>query len=210
MKLETILKLRDDHQKLIEYAEYHGADHDVGCPEDDTCSCQYKDRNDAVSRVCEYLHRLIDYSLELTRGAFIRSRSELTGRLPKAYSDNELLAMFGPWWTKGDTTGLNPREVRLLETVADRNLQISEGRKLTCVYCGHEYPFDETSAEQLGAHIHACPKHPLPKALELARQWEERAKKAEAEAMFLRDMETDRQRRIREELEEEEASGDSQ
>ena len=41
-----------------------------------------------------------------------------------------------------------------------------EGRVLTCVYCGHEYP-QETPAwgnEVLTEHIRACPKHPMRKA----------------------------------------------
>ena len=41
-----------------------------------------------------------------------------------------------------------------------------EGRVLTCVYCGQEYP-QETPAwgnEVLTEHIRACPKHPIRKA----------------------------------------------
>lgn len=41
-----------------------------------------------------------------------------------------------------------------------------EGRVLTCVYCGHEYP-QETPAwgnEVLTEHIRVCPKHPMRKA----------------------------------------------
>jgi hypothetical protein len=42
----------------------------------------------------------------------------------------------------------------------------TEGRVLTCVYCGHEYP-QETPAwgnEALTEHIRVCPKHPMRKA----------------------------------------------
>lgn len=41
-----------------------------------------------------------------------------------------------------------------------------EGRVLTCVYCGHEYP-QATPAwgnQVLTDHIRECPKHPLRKA----------------------------------------------
>lgn len=41
-----------------------------------------------------------------------------------------------------------------------------EGRILTCVYCGHEYP-QETPAhgdKVLTDHIRECPKHPLRRA----------------------------------------------
>lgn len=41
-----------------------------------------------------------------------------------------------------------------------------EGRVLTCVYCGHEYP-QETPAwgnEVLTEHIRVCQKHPMRKA----------------------------------------------
>ena len=41
-----------------------------------------------------------------------------------------------------------------------------EGRVLTCVYCGHEYP-QETPAwgnDVLTEHIRVCPKHPMRKA----------------------------------------------
>ena len=41
-----------------------------------------------------------------------------------------------------------------------------DGRVLTCVYCGHEYP-QETPAwgnEVLTEHIRVCPKHPMRRA----------------------------------------------
>ena len=119
-------------------------------------------RDDALRRA---LRDGADEIERLTEVAFVRSRSAMTGRLPKAYSDDELAKMFEPWWERQDTTGLDPREVRLLQTVVDRNLQLREGRKLTCVYCGHEYPFDGVQAEQLDAHIKTCEKHPLQHAL---------------------------------------------
>ena len=41
-----------------------------------------------------------------------------------------------------------------------------EGRVLTCVYCGHEYPQDTPAwgNEVLTRHIRVCPKHPMRKA----------------------------------------------
>ena len=40
------------------------------------------------------------------------------------------------------------------------------GRILTCVYCGHEYPQDtpSSSSEVLTAHIKVCEQHPMRKA----------------------------------------------
>jgi hypothetical protein len=41
-----------------------------------------------------------------------------------------------------------------------------EGRVLTCVYCGHEYPQDTPSwgNNVLTEHIKVCPKHPMRQA----------------------------------------------
>ncbi|MBF0350923.1 MAG: hypothetical protein HQM11_07805 [SAR324 cluster bacterium] len=41
-----------------------------------------------------------------------------------------------------------------------------EGRVLTCVYCGHEYPQENPAwgNEVLTDHIRVCPKHPMRKA----------------------------------------------
>lgn len=41
-----------------------------------------------------------------------------------------------------------------------------DGRVLTCVYCGHEYPQDTPASgdKVLTDHIRVCPKHPLRKA----------------------------------------------
>ncbi len=41
-----------------------------------------------------------------------------------------------------------------------------DGRILTCVYCGHEYPQDTPAAgsEVLTEHIKVCERHPLRKA----------------------------------------------
>jgi uncharacterized protein len=43
-----------------------------------------------------------------------------------------------------------------------------EGRILTCVYCGHEYPQGTPAAgdQVLTDHIRICPKHPLRAAEE--------------------------------------------
>ena len=40
------------------------------------------------------------------------------------------------------------------------------GRILTCVYCGHEYPQDTPAAgsQVLTEHIRVCEKHPMRKA----------------------------------------------
>ena len=42
---------------------------------------------------------------------------------------------------------------------------LEDGRILTCVYCGHEYPQDTPSAgsEILTEHIKVCEKHPMRK-----------------------------------------------
>lgn len=54
--------------------------------------------------------------------------------------------------------------------VTDQSHQIergimSEGRVLTCVYCGHEYPQDTpaSGSEILTDHIKVCEKHPMRK-----------------------------------------------
>ena len=41
-----------------------------------------------------------------------------------------------------------------------------DGRILTCVYCGHEYPQDTPAAgsQVLTDHIRVCEKHPMRKA----------------------------------------------
>lgn len=43
---------------------------------------------------------------------------------------------------------------------------MSEGRILTCVYCGHQYPQDTPAhgSEVLTDHIKTCSKHPMRKA----------------------------------------------
>lgn len=45
---------------------------------------------------------------------------------------------------------------------------MSEGRILTCVYCGHEYPQDTpaSGSEVLTDHIKVCEKHPMRKLVE--------------------------------------------
>ena len=52
----------------------------------------------------------------------------------------------------------------LAESVIDSYAKmLSKGRRVTCVYCGHQYP-DGTPESQnaaLTAHIKDCPKHPL-------------------------------------------------
>ena len=43
---------------------------------------------------------------------------------------------------------------------------MEDGRILTCVYCGQEYPQDTPAwgAQVLTDHIRECPKHPMRKA----------------------------------------------
>lgn len=43
---------------------------------------------------------------------------------------------------------------------------MSDGRVITCVYCGHAYPQDTpaSGSEVLTAHIKICPAHPMRKA----------------------------------------------
>ncbi len=40
---------------LGDYLEYHGAIHDDGCPEDDTCSCSFKRINDGVNMAYKFI-----------------------------------------------------------------------------------------------------------------------------------------------------------
>ena len=54
----------EDVELLVHYVIDHAGDHEEDCPCDDTCTCKYKPRNDAVNRLC---HQLV----ELT-GAEIR------------------------------------------------------------------------------------------------------------------------------------------
>ena len=67
-------------------------------------------------------------ALEKIKGAFALKDAEtqsLKKRLfikarqpePKGYSDKELEEMFGPYLYKGDTAGLGPREVSLLDAL---------------------------------------------------------------------------------------------
>lgn len=48
----------------------------------------------------------------------------------------------------------------------DNQQQGMNGRILTCVYCGHEYPQDTPAAGShvLTDHIRVCEKHPMRKA----------------------------------------------
>lgn len=46
------LPLAELVKQLQLYVTDHGADHDEDCPEDDTCECSYKARNDAVNALC--------------------------------------------------------------------------------------------------------------------------------------------------------------
>lgn len=47
------------------------------------------------------------------------------------------------------------------------NELLEQKRRVTCVYCGHQYPdgTPESQAAALTAHIEACHMHPLGKAL---------------------------------------------
>lgn len=47
---------------LYEYVADHAADHDDDCPEDDTCECSYKARNDAVNACCRFLRERRAYT----------------------------------------------------------------------------------------------------------------------------------------------------
>lgn len=99
---------------------------------------------------------------ELEHGMFVASRMELSGKIPTAFTDEEIVKYFAPWWTKRDTAGLTIREVRLLETIVDRNITIAN-RVVTCAFCGHSFP-DGTPVTQdrrLTDHVMVCPKHPM-------------------------------------------------
>ena len=104
----------------------------------------------------------------MKKAAFIHSRRGLSGRFADAYTDEELTKMFGPWWFKRDTAGLDPREVRLLETVADRNLQLAQS-VITCVYCGHHYKSATNDPAEHREHIKTCENHPVKELEEAVR-----------------------------------------
>lgn len=119
--------------------------------------------------VTEELNRLAAELAEARRvcdsfkqNAFTKSRRQMLGTFPEAYSDDELAMMFEPWWHRHETDGLSPREVRLLETIADRNLQLAKS-VITCVFCGSHYKHDGNDPAELRAHILECKEHPLGK-----------------------------------------------
>jgi hypothetical protein len=49
---------REQFALLVEYVVDHAGDHDDDCPEDATCECSMKPRNDAVNAACRYLSLL--------------------------------------------------------------------------------------------------------------------------------------------------------
>ena len=74
--------------------------------------------------------------IERLRGRlFIKARTTATHE--KGYTDDEMLEMFEPFLIRGETTGLDPRECRLIEAVADRNAEIELLRK--SLQSKHEY-----------------------------------------------------------------------
>jgi len=97
------------------------------------------DKEKAAIRDLIAEHGIVDsslwYALKTQRDEAIARRQELEKRLftkarftkthENAYTDEELLEMFGPFILEGCTTGLSPRECRLLETIADANAQLA-------------------------------------------------------------------------------------
>ena len=71
---------------------------------------------------------IIDLLEQRERQLFAQSRPAAYSH-QKGYDDSELLVMFGPYLLQGDTEGLSPREVRLLETIRDQNSEIAELRQ---------------------------------------------------------------------------------
>lgn len=88
---------------------------------------------------------------------------------PKPYTEDELREMFRPYVEDGDTTGLSPREVRLLETLIATGAEVSrlrERQTLTyCAFCGEQFPIDNDAGSQVEAHIKVCEKHPMKAVL---------------------------------------------
>ena len=48
----TLSEIRD---AVVEFVEWHGAEHEDGCPCDDTCDCEYKPFNDRINQACRAL-----------------------------------------------------------------------------------------------------------------------------------------------------------
>jgi hypothetical protein len=77
---------------------------------------------------------------------------------------------FGKWCSSRGTTAALVGQIFFTEehaAIVMKKLvdeqRIAEGRVLTCVYCGTEYPQDTPASgdQVLTNHIRSCPKHPL-------------------------------------------------
>jgi len=75
-------------------------------------------RERAVGDLIERNGELEEQNDELSSAIFGRSRGLVRH---KGYSNEEIWKMFGPYMKTGDTTGLIPREVRLIESAIDRD-----------------------------------------------------------------------------------------
>jgi RNA polymerase-binding transcription factor DksA len=54
------------------------------------------------------------------------------------------------------------RIVSLEQRLSQAEAELAELKRFThCAYCGAEFPLDSVTAEQIGEHIHNCPKHPI-------------------------------------------------
>ena len=108
-------------EALRDYFGWAGAKHEPGCPEDDTCKCAHLAKLNAIDPRANpgqpILDRLAKAEAEnerLASNMWAWSRG-LVGQKP--YTPDELREMYGPYVEDGDTTGLSPREARLLETL---------------------------------------------------------------------------------------------
>jgi len=54
---------REQVDLFWEYVIDNADDHDDDCPEDDTCACSYKPRNDAVNAVCDYVRHVTEAAI---------------------------------------------------------------------------------------------------------------------------------------------------
>lgn len=97
--------------------------------------------------------------------------------------------VFGPHhpdWTAGHQAASEPTgrelllikqrdEARALAEKACRkyNELLEENRKVTCAFCGEDYPEGTPTSQDaaLTAHIETCPKHPLRQARAQAEMW---------------------------------------
>ena len=93
----------------------------------------------------------------------------LIGNLRRIYAahddeGNDLSAL--PSRAADEIERLQGQVAKMSDEPAQLPVQDMNGRILTCVYCGHEYPQDTPAAgsQVLTEHIRVCEKHPMRKA----------------------------------------------